>query len=158
MPKRTPAPKKNVVFPVSRNLQIAFVATTIFGWFSWLIYMLIWSTGQYYSTGTWLYQISQTAFPLFWFLAALWFYWRKHGSQLHRLFAAALLSSIGYGIYQFASSLERTLHYRYFPPVITNPSDNSLLTAFGHDWLVMGIGLALYLLVIVWKKQLRKAR
>jgi hypothetical protein len=158
MSKRTTTHNKNVVFPVSRNLQLIFVITTVFGWFSWLVYLLIWSTGQYYSAGTWVYQISQTVFPLVWFLVALWFYWGKYASRLHRLFAAALLTTIGYGLYGFVSSLEQTVRFRFFAPVIKNPSDNSLLTAFGHDWLVMGIGLAVFVSIIAWKKHGRKGR
>jgi hypothetical protein len=158
MAKRNATHSKNVVFPVSRNLQLIFVVTTVFGWFSWLVYLLIWSTGQYYSVGTWIYQISQTAFPLVWFLVALWFYWGKYTSRLHRMFAAALLTTIGYGLYQFASTMERTVRYRFFPPTINTPSDNSLLTAFGHDWLVMGIGLALFVVAIIWKKRPHRGR
>lgn len=158
MATRIQASKKNAAFLVSRNWQIAFTVVTITSWFLWLIYLLIWSTKSYFSAGTWVFQISQTVFPLLWFGIALWFSWSRYASRLHKVFSAAFITAVGYGLFQLLSTLENTLHYRFYPPVIADPSDHSLFTAFGHDWLVMAIGLVVFVGLITGKKYTQKRR
>lgn len=158
MATRASASPKNAAFLVSRNWQIAFIVITVISWFSWLVYLLIWSTKSYFSVGTWTYQVSQTVLPILWFAVALWFSWNRYASRLHKIFSAAFISSVGFGVFSLLSTLENTLRYRFYPPVIKNPSDNSLLTAFGHDWLIMGIGLGIFVALISAKKYQSKRR
>lgn len=156
MASRVTASNKNAAFLVSRNWQLAFIIITVTSWFSWLLYLLIWATKSYFSVGTWTFQISQTVLPMLWFGIALWFSWNRYSSWLHKIFSAAFISSVGFGVFELLSTLENTLRYRFYPPVIKNPSDSSLLTAFGHDWMIMGIGLALFAGIIVAKKYASK--
>jgi hypothetical protein len=156
MATRSSKAKISPVFLVSRNWQLAFVAMTILSWIVGIATMFIWASTGYTSVGTWTYQITQSVVPLLWFLGALWFVWSRYKARLHKVFAASFVTVVGYGIFAMASSLENTLHYRFYPPVIKNINDNSLLTAFGHDWLVMSIGLAIFVGLIIWKKYVRK--
>lgn len=158
MATRSVKTKASPVFLVSRNWQLAFVGMAVFSWVIVAATMFIWASSGYTSVGTWTYQITQSGLPLLWFFGALWFVWSRYKSRLHRLFAATLMTVVGYGIFGTVSSLEATLRYRFYPPVIKNVNDNSFLTAFGHDWLIMGIGLAVFFALIVWKKYVRRGR
>ena len=151
MASHTRKSTKSSVFLVSRNWQFAFVAMVVLAWLAGVATTFIWASTGYTSAGTWTYQLTQAGLPLLWFLGALWLTWSRYLSRLHKLFAASFVAVVGFGVFQMLSSLENTLRFRFYPPHYT-ANDHSLLTAFGHEWLMMGIGLTMFLAFVAWKK------
>lgn len=151
-------PNKQAAFLISHKQQVIFVAVVAAIWLTSFAYLIAWSLGDYFSSGNLIYQITQAGVPWLWFLAALWYVWPKYSSRMHKLFAAMLLAFIGFGIFNIVSQIESVLRYKYFPPTNQTPGDTGLLMAFGHEWLIMGIGMALFVCIVAWSKYHRKAR
>jgi hypothetical protein len=151
------AAKKSANFTVAPRWQIAFITILVLGWLTNFWYLIFWAGDTYVSFGTWVFQIDQILFPFVWFAVSLWFFWSTYRQRLQRLFAASFFAFLGFGLYSAVSSIEQSLRFRFYPPVIADPNDHSLLTAFGHEWLVQGIGLGLFLALLIWLKIRQKA-
>lgn len=137
--------EKSAVVTVRPAWQLAFIGVMILTWLSSFWYLLFGMFGNYMSSGTWTYQAVLILTPLVWFGISLLYVWKAHRAWLARVFNAMLLTFIGYGTYVSLSSLEEALRMRYYPPTITNMNDDSLWTAFGHEWLVAALALTVFL-------------
>lgn len=142
---------------ISSKWQTAFVVVALLGGAVPLVSMLFWNIGNYVGVGTWAFQLSYGLLPILFFIAAAIYAWPKYKTTLHKLFATTLLAFVGFGGFNIVSTLESAIRYRFFPPVITDVRDDSLLTAFGHDWAVMGLGFVVFVLVLIWLKLRQKA-
>ena len=133
---------------ISPSWQIAFISVMVLTWLSSFWYLIIDMAASYISSGTWTYQLVLIGTPLVWFGVSLAYMWRSHKEWLGRIFSAMLLTFVGYGVYVALSSLEEALRMRFYPPVITNASDDSLWTAFGHEWLMAALAFVLFVSVL----------
>ena len=148
--------KKNSV-EIGRNIQLAFILAVILTWFAPVVYMLIWLSTGYSSTGTRLIQLSYIGLPVVFLGLAMLYIRGKYAQKLHFIFMSILYAMIGVSIYGAIASIENALRYKFYPPKITDYNDTSLLTAFGHEWLLMGIGLVVFavsLVMLNWKRKI----
>jgi hypothetical protein len=150
------APKSITSFKINRQLQLLFMLVMMLGWLMPLIYLAFWLPGNYFSRGTIVYQLSTVAIPLAWFGLSVWLVWDHYRTVFTRVFAATFVTTIGYGLFAVSAGIEQLLRMKYYPPVIA-ANDNSWLTAFGHEWLIDGIGLGLFAAIILWVKYRKPA-
>jgi hypothetical protein len=142
------AKKTSKPVSISTNMQALFLGTLALLWLGTFGTYLIWATNTYISLGTVLFQTSQAALPVIWFGVALWLVWSKYKTILNRFFYAGFITIITFGLYIAVASIEQTLRFRFFPPHIANFNDNSLWTAFGHEWTVAAISLGVFVTVV----------
>lgn len=142
---------------ISTKMQALFLGTLLLMWLGSFGTYLIWATNTYISLGTVLFQTSQAALPVIWFGVALWLVWSTYKTILNRFFYAGFVTIITFGLYVAFSAIEQTLRFRFYPPHITNFNDNSYWTAFGHEWTVAGVSLAVFVAIVAWIKYKSKA-
>lgn len=142
---------------ISPNMQTAFLGTLFLLWAGTFATFFLWVSNSYISLGTILFQISQAGLPVVWYMISLWLVWDRYKTILNRFFYAGFVTLITFGMYLALSSLEQTLRFRYYPPVIADFDDKSLLTAFGHEWMIAGIGLGIFVAIVCWIKFRPKA-
>jgi hypothetical protein len=157
--KRIPALQPKLI--VTKRSQQIFLGVMAFVYLSSVVspLLLFVGKGAYVSSGTWIFQIVQWLMPLLFFGLTLPFAYRHYRTWITRLYVAAFLALTGLLTFGALAGLEYSIRFKWFPPVITDIHDNSLWTVFGHEWLVMLVGLALYLGVIgmwEWKLQHKK--
>lgn len=152
MPRQKPSTTALSV-SITRNWQITFIAAVLLMWLSPLVYLAFWMSSSYISSGSLWYQLSTVAVGVAWFAGALWWSWNRYRTLLQRIFSAMFVVTIFAAIYGVMSTIETMLRFRYFPPAITYENDSGLLTAFGHEWLVMIIGVVLLYLALFIHKQ-----
>jgi len=148
--------KPQTAVEISRSLQIIFTAVVWLSWLAPLLYMLLWANVGFMAFSTWVFQASYIVLPLLFFLPALVFCWRKTDNVVKRLFLATFIGLLGYTSYMIVSTIENILRIKFYPPVIMDTNDTSWLTAFGHEWAVMGICAALFVIVLVWVRIRKK--
>lgn len=136
--------KQTQIVKITRTWQILFMLAMIASWLSPVIFLALWASGGYMSRSTWIFQISYTVLPFVFFTIALVAIWNNYRSTFERLFFGVFIATIGYTLYGCLSSLENVIRYKFFTPVISDTNDTGLLTAFGHEWLVMSIGVIIF--------------
>lgn len=142
------AKQSSSVLALSANWQAAFIAVSVLGWASYvanIVYTFV-QTG-YVSSGTWVFQVTTwLLLPLFVVIGfALLRQYRQVGA---RFFMAVLAGVIGQGAYQIVSAWENRFWYNYVATQPAGPTDTSWWTAFGNEWVVMVVCLALYSAVL----------
>lgn len=129
---------------LSANWQALFIAVTIIGWLSMITAMLLtFSVVHYFSAGTWAFQITVWLQPLAFFIVAFLLL-GQYRPAVKRLFMACLASTIGMTLYGVVAMWEQRLWFNYtaLHPIAGN--DTSWWSAFGNDWVMMLVGLAVF--------------
>lgn len=141
---------------LSRNYQLAFIIAIVLVWLSPIILLLIWLSNEYINAGSQLIQLSYIALPLVFVLVAYLFSMKKYKQPLHRIFMAFFIGTIGFSVYGALSSIENSLRYKFYPPQISDFNDTSLLTAFGREWLVMGVAITVFAITLAFRNHKQK--
>lgn len=105
--------------------------------------MFVWDFtrhGQYLSAGTWTWQISTWLYPFLFLGVGYAFTVKRVRGWLPRLFWAMLLTVMAYMTYIAVSLVANWVFVRFFPRVVS-ASDRGLWTAFGREWIIMGVVL-----------------
>ncbi len=148
------SPTTNKTVGLSPKLQVYFlIAITIF-WAAEVGAVATAYVGPnaYVNAGTWAYQISQWLLPVVYVVLAYGIMRKKYHGFLNRLFMAGFVSSIALMLFYAFFMIENTVrfHLKLFIPDYTN---TGLWNAFGHDWVVMLLGLAAYVAVLARQEE-----
>jgi len=146
---------QSVTFHLGRRWQLLAIVAVVISWLANFGYLILGMTSGYMSAGSIFFQVTMALTPLIWFGLALWLVWPRFRNALQRLFVACVVGEIGFVAYSSLGSMEQILRIKLYPPTITQ-GDTSWLTAFGHEWLVSGVGLALFALGIIYTKYGRR--
>jgi hypothetical protein len=142
---------------LSANWQALFITAAVLGWLSMVaVTILSYATSRYFSTGTWVFQITLWVQPVVFFVAA--FVLLAHYRQVvQRIFMACLSATIGMALYDAASLWEERAWSNYLALHPISATDTSMWSAFGNEWTMMLVGLAVYVggLYIVTRKSRR---
>jgi hypothetical protein len=138
-------------FHLSQPWQLGAIIAVILSWLVNFAYLALGLSSGYMSAGTIVFQITMSLVPILWSGLALWLVWNRFKRLLQRIFAACVIGEIGFAAYSSLGSMEQILRIKLYPPTITQ-GDTSWLTAFGHEWLVAGIGLMIFTAAIAFMK------
>lgn len=141
---------------ISVPLQRLFLIVLLLAWLTPLAYMLAWSHETFMNVNSWIFQATYFVLPFLFFIASYLFVRTQSNPFTAKLFVSGLLGFMGLTLYGTVSSLENILRMKFYPPVITDFNDDSLITAFGHEWTIMGICLALFSLTLFWIRKNQK--
>lgn len=128
----------------------------ILTWCAPIVYLLIWFSNQYSSSGTRLIQLSYIGLPFVFLGLAMLYIRGKYTQKLDVVFMSMLYATIGISVYGAIASIETALRYKFYPPKITSFNDTSLITAFGHEWLIMALGLVFFAICLIMLSRKRK--
>jgi hypothetical protein len=129
--------------------QRLFVLAVLGGWLIEMIDIIHGLMGAYTSVGTWTFQITSWLFPAALFVLSLAYVAHTYDDWSRRLFSATLLSVVAMSVYQAVSLIEEDWYYHSYTaghPV----NGNSDWASFGNDWIMMGVGLLLYAILLFW--------
>ena len=139
---RAKAQKNPTVVTITTNWQLAFIVA--------LVAASAVSTGQiiygmvrlshYVSSGTLMVQTSMWVYPILYLAIAWLFVQRRIRGTVPRLFWAILVTAIGMSIYGIVSTLSQVVMWETHYTI----TGDSVWSAFGVNWTVMGIMLVLY--------------
>jgi len=130
---------------LSANWQALFVTATFLSWLSLVgVTLLAFMQSGYISAGTWAFQITTWALPVA-YLVAGFVLLGQYVQFGKRLFMACLAASIGMSIFYAVDTLENRLWFTYIATQPAGIHDTSWWTAFGNEWTMMLIGLAVYI-------------
>ncbi|HVU59226.1 MAG TPA: hypothetical protein VHC98_00065 [Candidatus Saccharimonadales bacterium] len=140
----TKTSRTSAVLALSANWQAAFITLVILGWAGGVALMIFnfVTIDQYVSGGTWAFWITSWLLPVLFFGTALACL-RHYRQAVQRVFMACLASTIGMLAYGLASGWENRLWYSLHTQAVS-AGDTSWWAAFGNDWTVMAVCLALY--------------
>jgi len=128
--------------------QQLFVVAVVGGWLVELLVMVHTFTHTYISAGSWAFQITNWLFPVALFVLSLAYVARTYSGWRRRLFWATLLTVVAMSIYGCVSLLESLWYnnYSHSHPI----TGNSDWAVFGNDWIMMGVGLLIYIVLLFW--------
>lgn len=156
----TSKPVKHRAVVVSPRLQWAFLVALGAMWLANIgstLFLYLSSRDGFINSGTWLFLLSQWLLP-FAYAGLAYSYVRHDRSNLvEKLFLAGFISVVALLFFNAVSVVENSLriHFSWFMP---NMTSTSLWSAYGHEWTMMLLGLAVFAAVLAWKEQGRKKR
>lgn len=128
--------------------QQLFIVTIVGAWLVELLVVAHTFIHSYTSAGTWTIQITSWFFPVALFVLSLAYVTKTYKDLSRRLFSATLLTVVAMSIYGCLSLLESLWYNDYSRNhPVTGSSD---WAAFGNDWIMMGVGLAVYVVLLFW--------
>ena len=132
------------VILLSANWQALFITATFLSWLSLVgATLLAFMQSGYISAGTWAFQITTWLLPVA-FLVIGFALLGQYAPFGKRLFIACLAATIGASIFYAVDTLENRVWYTYIATQPAGAHDMSWWSAFGNEWTVMLIGLAVY--------------
>ncbi len=137
---------------VSPKLQYAFLVAIVLSWLTNLgtmLFLYLATPGAYIGNGTWTFQITQWLLPLAYISLAYSYVYRDKRPLFEKLFLAAVIGVSALITFEAIASIENTLRIRlgWFMSEAAGPG---MWNAFGHDWVVMVLGLAIFAAVLAW--------
>lgn len=129
---------------LSANWQAMFITAAALGWLSMVAMTLLsYAVSHYFSFGTWLFQITLWVQPVAFAVVA--FVLLAHYRQVvQRIFMSCLAATIGMALYNTAYLWEVQAWSNYLSLHPISPTDTSLWSAFGNEWTMMLIALAVF--------------
>lgn len=153
--KTSKKPKPESV-TINHSLQLLFVIAAILLWLSPISYTLLWSNSAQISVYFWIVLGNQIALPMLFWVVAFLFTHKTYKHLKTKIFIATYVAWIGMALYAVVQSVENAVRYRFFPPSIeAGPEAPSIITMYGHEWLVMLIVLLTFCIGLTLARRLK---
>lgn len=132
---------------ISPVLQLSFLVANLSVWLvSAGSFALSYLQNDVYDyPGGWLFHASLWLHPILFFLVGLSYSWKRYDTLLHRLFIAEFLATIGSLVYGIMYGMASIVRYKLNMHNL-EPASAGLLGAYGYEWIMMLLGLALFVL------------
>lgn len=129
---------------LSANWQALFITAVVVGWLS-MVTSMLWTfiRSPYIGAGTWTFQVTTWLHPVA-FLIVAFAILGHYRPIMKRVFMACFATVIGMALYGTVAMWEEQAWSNYLTQHPVAASDTSLWSAFGNEWTMMLIGLAVF--------------
>ncbi len=142
-----PAPK-HTELPVPVRVQQILIGTLALSWLVEVTTMLnSFTVGRgYWNASGLLFQVTTVLLPLVFMVLGVLFAMRRYRTWLARFFAGGIIGTVGLFAYQALYSAWTVMSIRYH--WFTQQAYTGTWSAFGREWVVMLIGIALFVIAL----------